>query len=367
MKILILTASGEPLNSIRPEAEMYIGLQQRGHQVTIMTGRGNVYWERFALAGLGLILFEPARRVDPAAVRFLRRTLKSGGYDVIYALNNNAICTAAFAALGLPAALVTYRGQTGNISKWDPSVYLTHLHPRVDGISCVAEAVRQDLLAQGRDPSRVVTIYKGHDLAWYHDPPLSREVLGVPEEAFLIGCVANNRPRKGLPVLVEAFHGLPEGGRTPHLLLAGKGLDAPELQQAIQAGPGAARIHCLGFREDAPSLTAACDCTVLPALKREGLPKTVIESMAYSVPPVVTDTGGNAELVEEGVSGFVVPPGSVDALRERLAWLQAHPREAEDMGRNARQRLAEHFDLQQSILQTEAFFQASAAERTSGR
>jgi glycosyltransferase involved in cell wall biosynthesis len=151
-------------------------------------------------------------------------------------------------------------------------------------------------------------------------------------------------------------------GRLPanqsiHLLLIGKGMDAPELEEAIAASPARDRIHRLGFRQDAPALMAACDATVLPSLKREGLPKTVIESMAYGVPVVVTDSGGSAELVEDGVSGFVVPPGDAVALADRLKVLADDRMRAHRMGEAAQVRIREHFHVQDSVAQTREWFE----------
>jgi len=97
------------------------------------------------------------------------------------------------------------------------------------------------------------------------------------------------------------------------------------------------------------SLVAACDATVLPAIKREGLPKTVIESMALGVAPIVTRTGGSPELVVDGVSGLVVPPGDAAALAAAISRLAADPGLARAMGRAARERIAGHFRLEDSI------------------
>lgn len=355
MNILIMTSSGEPLNSIRPEAEIFIGLHRGGDPVTVMTGRDNVYWERWKAAGIEMVDYEPRKRLGWRDIKFLRNWFKTHPVDIAYLFNNKSICNAAFAALGLPLHLVAYRGQTGNIYWYDPSCYLTLLHPRLNGVSCVSNAVRDDLRRHVRQPQTVRTIYKGHDPDWYQEKPADLSFLNLPADAFIIGCTANNRPRKGVPVLVEAMGLLPASFPT-HLLLIGKGMDAPELSKLISESPARDRIHCLGFRNDAPALTAACDCTVLPALKREGLPKSVIESMVYEVPAIVTDTGGSAELVVDGVSGFVVPPGDAPAIAEAIRKLQSDPMRAQAMGKAGRQRIASHFHVQDSIQQTREWF-----------
>jgi glycosyltransferase involved in cell wall biosynthesis len=88
---------------------------------------------------------------------------------------------------------------------------------------------------------------------------------------------------------------------------------------------------------------------VLPALRREGLSKSVIEAMANAVTPIVTDTGGNAELVIDGVSGLVVPPGDAAALARAIERLYRAPAERIAMGRAARERIATAFRLETTV------------------
>lgn len=357
MRLLCITNHGDTLNSIRPEAEIFIGLARAGVQVTVMTRADSCYADAMRAAGVTVVDFSPRRKLSLPAIRFIRQTLKRGAYDLVYAFNNKAIANAAMACIGLPVVLVTYRGQTGNISRWDPFAYLTHLHPRVDCVVCVSRATRDDLRPQLRHPERVVSIYKGHDLAWYSETPASLATFGIPEGAFVVASIANNRPRKGVPTLLEAAALLP-----PELpiwfLLVGSGMDSPQVQHLVQACPEPQRIVRAGHRSDATAIVAACQVSVLASTKREGLPKTVIEAMAHGVAPVVSDTGGSAELVQDGVSGLVVPPGDAAAIARAIETLYRDPEKRRLMGRRARERIASHFSVQQTVRQHLALFQS---------
>ncbi len=365
MRLLCITSHGDTLNSVRPEAELFIGLAGDGVAVTVMTQGNSVYAREMRAAGIEIVDFVPAGKVSPGAVRRIRREIRSRRIDVVYSFNNKAITNANLAAIGLPVKVVTYRGQTGNIHRWDPTAYLTHLNPRVDLILCVADAVRDGLRAEHPHPERVQTVYKGHSLDWYRDTPADLSEFGIPSGAFTVGCVANNRPRKGLPTLVEATYRLPRQADI-HLLLVGGGLDDAALSRSIAASPVAANIHVAGFRRDAPALIAACQASVLPSLKREGLPKTVIESMVYSVPPIVTDTGGSAELVVDRVSGLVVPPGDADAIAEAILYLYENPTERALMGRRARQRIDRDFNVAQTVRRTRELLETLLGEQARG-
>lgn len=349
MRLLFVTSHRDSLTSVRPEAELFIGLARAGAQVTVMTQADSVYADRMRAAGIRIVDFEPRGKLELRAIRAIRAELRRGRHDVVQMFNNKAIANGLIAALGLPVRAVTYRGQTGNISRRDPSCYLTHLSPRVDRVVCVAEAVRQDLLGKVRDPAMLATIHKGHDLAWYAGTrPADRAALGVPPGCVLVGCVANNRPRKGIPVLVEAA-GMVPAELDVHFLLVGRGMASPELAAQIAATGRAERFHCLDFRSDVLELVAACDIAVLPSVRREGLPKTVIEAMALGVAPVVTDTGGSAELVVDGESGLIVPPGDAAALARAIATLAADRERCRAMGTAARARLGAHFRVEDAV------------------
>ena len=171
----------------------------------------------------------------------------------------------------------------------------------------------------------------------------------MPLSSFAIACVANYRPRKGIEVLVDALGRLPE---STHLLLIGGGMDAPRLKRRIAASSAASRIHVLGYRKDAPALTAACDVFVLPSTKREGLARSLIEAMAYGVAPVVTDCGGSPELVQHGVSGLVVPVADEVALAEAVRRLHDEPELRRRIGAAARQRIRMSFRIEDTIAKT---------------
>lgn len=361
LKVLFITNYDKPgIHNTRPEAEMILGMKRRGVDAEVMSRRDTYWGRRLVEAGIPVHDFVPRRKFSLEAVRVIRRVLKAGRYDVVQLFNNPAIVNGIIASIGLPVKVVTYRGQTGNISRWDPVCYLTHLSPRVSRIVCVAEAVRESLLGVVYDPRKLATIYKGHELHWYDATERADlTVFGVPKGAFVVCCVANNRPRKGADVLVRAAGLIPPG--TPiHFLFIGRDMDQEPIRSLVTQSPLREQIHLLGFRENVLGIVAACQASVLPATKREGLPKTVIESMVHGVPPIVTTTGGSAELVEDGVSGLVVPPGDAEALAKAVLKLYNDPETSRRMGARARERIGERFRLEDSVSAHLALFQELA-------
>jgi glycosyltransferase involved in cell wall biosynthesis len=343
----------------RPTAATFVGLRCRGVDLTVCCPRDAARRGELAAAGVPLLDLDVGKGFDRAAVRRLRAALLAGKFDILHVFTNAALQTAVFAVRGTPTRLIAYRGIVGNVSFFSPVSWLRFLNPRIDRIVCVADAVREYFLAMRpaflRLPAeRLVTIHKGHSLDWYTAEPADLTAAGIPAGAFTLVCVANYRPRKGIEVLVAALEGLP-AELNAHLLLIGH-MDEPRLTQRIASSPARERIHRLGFRADAPALVAACDVFVLPSIKREGLARSAIEAMAYGVAPIVTRCGGSPELVVDGVSGIVVPPGDAAALARAVERLHGDAALRRRYGAAARERIREAFDIEDTIAKTHALY-----------
>jgi glycosyltransferase involved in cell wall biosynthesis len=241
----------------------------------------------------------------------------------------------------------------------DPMSWMRYLNPRIDRIICVADAIRRHFLEMQpaflRMPAeRPVTIHKGHKLEWYTATPADLTEQGIPDGAFVVGCTANYRPRKGIDYLIDAIEALPDD-LPVHLLLVGH-MDARKLNRRIERSPAKDRIHRVGYVTNAPELSAACDVFCMPSTKREGLARAIIEAMVYRVPPIVTDTGGSPELVVDGVSGIVVPPKDARAIANAIETLYRDDGLRKRMGSAARERIATAFRNDDTVLKTIALY-----------
>jgi glycosyltransferase involved in cell wall biosynthesis len=211
--------------------------------------------------------------------------------------------------------VVAYRGAAG-VYWYDPTAWLSHLNRRIDYLICnsyfVQHHMQRQLLFR---PHKTVMIHKGMDREWFREVrPVSRKVLGIPENAILLGCVANVRRIKGVPYLLEATryirHDLPM-----HLLLIGNGMDHLKYRRLIASSPMRDRIHILGYRPDVYAVIAACDLYIQPSLS-ESLSRSVMEAMCLGVPCIVSDVGGLTELVAHKKSGLLVEKANPRALAE---------------------------------------------------
>ncbi len=343
-----------------PETWQFIGLRNAGVEIKVICAGTAPHRQLLIDAGIKVIWLKLKSRVDSAGRAIIRAVLDETDYDIVHVFNNKSLQNMLPLVKRSSIKLVVYRGIEGNVSVYDPISWMTNLNPRVDKIICVANAIR-DYFNKLRflwwkfPQDKAVTIYKGHDLSWYQLPAIPRANWGVPENAFLVGCIANERPRKGLPFLVDALPLIAETGLNIHLLLIGA-INGKKTLAKITKCPIKERIHLTGYRIDAAQVLAACDACILPAIKREGLPKSIIEGMVHQVTPIVTNTGGSPELIEPGVSGLVIEAGSASAISEAISQLARNPQQNQYMAVAAQARIQRDFNTLATVEKTLALY-----------
>jgi glycosyltransferase involved in cell wall biosynthesis len=239
-------------------------------------------------------------------------------------------------------------------------------------ILCCSEAVAGHArTGLGLPDDRLVVVRNGIDPA----PPVSAaQALALLPAAIappIVGCVGSLTPHKGQAVLLRALAGLrgadapapdPPGG--PSLVLAGDGPERPALEALARDLGIAPRVHFLGLRPDARALLPALAVVAVPSLGREGLSLSALEAMDAGLPVVASRTGGLPEIVEEGVTGHLVPEGNPQALAAALAALLADPRRARAWGEEGHRRVERHFRASTMTARVEAEYDAALGQVT---
>jgi phosphatidyl-myo-inositol dimannoside synthase len=219
---------------------------------------------------------------------------------------------------------------------------------RVDGILATDERLHARLRRLGY---RTRLFYTGIELGEFVPDVARRQTaraeLGLPAAARVIVVVGTVNRQKGVWLAAEIFAELAAQHPDLHLLVVGDGPDLPRLRRRLAGSSVAARAHLAGALPPArvPACYAASDLFVLPTLRVEGLPFTVIEALAAGLPIVAADRGGVASAVEHEVTGLLAPPGDRAALRRAIARLLEEPALAASLGKRARDRALERFDI----------------------
>ena len=300
-------------------------------------------------------------KLSPPCIRVIRAELKRKQYDVLHMLDKRATMNGLMASIGINIKLVAYRGIIGNLAYWSPQSWLYLLNPRLDRIICVCDAIRRYLLDLGVPGLRLrrdvpVTVRKGHRPELYEGDAEDLKQYGIPDDTFVVACTVRAVPRKGVPVFIEAIDGLPPGLNI-HFLMAGSKMDSPLHRGLVAKNSYADNIHIYGFLKRMPWILKGVDISVLPSLKREGLPRAMLEAMIAGVVPIVTNSGGSPELIEKDVSGFVVEPGDPAAIREKILELYNDREMHSRMSAAAKQRVLTDFTIEKTARETIAVYQ----------
>ncbi len=239
-----------------------------------------------------------------------------------------------------------------------------------NALIAVAEAVGQALLAGGIPADRVTIVRSG--ITPQDAPPEAETIvlrgrLGITPHDPVLGIVAHILPHKGYDDLVQALALLTQRLPQAKCLVIGMAPRERYLRKLLQLAERLSvrdRLILVGFQEDVAPFLHAMDVFVLPS-RTEGLPITILEAMAAGKPVVATTAGGIPEVVRDGETGLLVPPGDPGRLAEAIMRLLEGPALAKAMGQAGGKRVTSVFTLEGETEQTAMVYRKVLAARKS--
>ncbi len=284
-----------------------------------------------------------ARHLRRASPRVLLST--SGGANLIAVLARRL--SGRQMRLVLSERNVLYRDQ-GRFKCWLLACLKRWLYPLADRVTAVSEGVRRDLLDRLRLPAQRVTVV--------YNPVVTPEIEALaaaepPHQWFARGLpvilgVGRLVPAKGFDVLIDVFAQLQS--RRAKLVLLGEGPEREALGRQVRTMGLEDRVWFPGFDPNPFRYMAGCTVFVLPS-RFEGLPGVLIQAMACGAAAVATDCpAGPAEILEDGVTGFLVPVDDRAAMVARIDRLMNDADLRNRVGRSA-QRAAQRFSLRATL------------------
>jgi glycosyltransferase involved in cell wall biosynthesis len=343
------------------------GLQKDGWDCSVayLKGRPDLNAE-YAAAGIPVRPLDLKPWLDVGTLRRLVGLIRQERPDIVHA---HLFPAEVYATV----ALLVGRSRAKLVcTKHNDEDFLRRLHFRVGHwlIShraartiVISEYLRRYTIAVGAaDPSRLVMIPYGHDsLPARRNRDGIRRELGLGNGIFVIGTVGRLVPQKGHRHLVEAVRLMLAEGEKVALVIAGEGPLRETLEAQIGTSGLGRHVALTGFRRDIPELMAALDAFVLPSLW-EGFGLVLLEAMAAARPIIASRVSAIPEIVEDGVSGLLVPPGDARALADALILLRRDAGRREALGAAGAERLRREFTLERVLERTTAVYRSVLGE-----
>jgi glycosyltransferase involved in cell wall biosynthesis len=317
-------------------------------------------------AGVELVALGKRPGFDASILRKLMRLMRAKRIDVLHThvWPADVWGRVAARAVGVPVAITTEH----NVCDWK-----SWRHFAVDRwlarwstrIVCVSEAVLEFYRDRAHLPvSKLLRIYNGIDPAPFLDVidvAGKRSSLGAGGDRVVMTAVGRLIPQKTHHHFLEALRDVRRSCPAIQGWIVGGGPLRSDLEARAEAlGLVPDGVRFLGERRDVPDLLKASNAFVLPTAVREGLSLSVLEAMAAGLPIVATDVGGNREIIEDGRTGLLVPPGDGAALGAAMLRVVEDPGRARGWGRAARTEMLSRFSLDAMVREYERLYELDA-------
>jgi len=230
----------------------------------------------------------------------------------------------------------------------------------LDSILTVSERVKKFFAVKRKGFRKAITVYNGIDTDIFNPVNVHGDIrieLGLKEDTIVIGSIGVLEKDKGQKYLFEALEKLKsEGIGNIICVICGAGSEEQTLRKFVYRRGLDNEILFLGFRNDIPIVLKALDMIAVTSLTIESFSMAAVEAMSMRVPVIATNVGGLPEVVEDGKTGILVPPGDINALCSAIKYLVKNPEARLKMGENGRARVLEKFTIEQNVRKTEDVF-----------
>ena len=270
--------------------------------------------------------------------------------DIVHSRNWGAIEAVIAGRWSRQCAVIhSEHGLEKDQEPWRRQVFRRIAYALADRVFTVSFHLKTLLVEKtGVPAARIGVIHNGVDTRRFCPDPQSRlaarQRLGIAETEFCIGAVGRLDPIKDYITLLRAAEQL--NGVPWRILFVGHGPDSSRLQEFVAARAGwSDRVLFGGDSDEVPELLRAMDVYVLPSIL-EGIANSLLEAMASGLPVVVSQTGGNPEVVSDGESGLLFPVGEPNELASRLQLLYANPEVCHRLSERAMCRVKQEFSME---------------------
>lgn len=271
----------------------------------------------------------------------LYRLLREWNADVVHCHNTRSLFYSGLAArLARVRRVVHTRHGQDYQAKWSGRLAFALTARTVDSVVCVSNDSAAGAARDGIPRKRIKTVWNGIDCERFQ----SADAAGSGP----VIAVGRLSPEKDFATMLHAVAIVLKQEPQFQLWIAGDGVCRRQLEQLLSELHLQENVKLLGEIRDIPALLEQGRAFAMSSLT-EGISLTLLEAMAAGLPIVATHVGGNPEVVDDGVTGVLVPAGNPDRLAQALAEMWADPGRRVTMGRAGRERVEKHFSVRMMV------------------
>jgi len=253
----------------------------------------------------------------------------------------------------------------------EPKFYLYNMLDRIvlrrfDKIIYVSKNLLKQVPIFKNCPDKVVVIENAIDINEFKKGPKPDSVraeLGLGKEDVVVGFVGRLSKEKGAKTVLDALGTAPAASENIKLILAGDGPQRKELERRARDLGVSKKVIFLGHRKDIKNIYNAMDVYVSASL-REGFPNSVLEAQSAGVPCIVTDIGGNNDIIQDGINGLLVKPGDYRDMSKKLSLLIKDKKLREKFIEEGERMAISRFSLKDRIRKLEELYTMTVRERS---
>ncbi len=327
-------------------------LRDRGHSAWLACRPNDGLWCAAQASNVPVIPYSPTKGLNLGVANHIRRFVQDNRIEVICLKTYNDLRMATWACRGLPVRIFCRRGSMRAIqNNLRHYFHIALLRPEilVPSASLKTEFSRISWVS----PSRIHVIHHGLDVERYQAADIQPAAKGA------IVFLGSLHFVKGIDVLLDAWATVVAKIPNARLVLVGNGDQAAYEAQAERLGI-AHTLTFAGYHSDVRPWLKEAAAMVLSS-RQEGAGYVLIEAMAAGLPVVATRLNSITEYVDDGKTGWLVPPADAPALAEALLNLWRDPEASHRMGIAGLQRVRERFSLEATVQRLEAIFSKSAS------
>ncbi|MCZ6689936.1 MAG: glycosyltransferase [Planctomycetota bacterium] len=304
--------------------------------------------------GVSITDFQMHWRFDLRGILRCRAWLRDRQLDIVHAFLSRSQIVSRLAVGRSKGPVLIHSQRNSGIETAIEKMFRRATHDSVRRFTAVSYAVKAYLVKEVRIPGKKIDVIRnGIDLDEFDRlvgrDGIDRAALDIPPTAPLVGTIGHMRRdrSKGYPALVETAR-LLRDRTSARLLVCGDGGERPEVERLVKSSAVEDRFLLLGLCRDIPTFLSSVDIYVQASI-REGFPNAILEAMAARLPVVATSVGGIPEIVQDGVTGILVPSDRPAEMAEAILSLLADAKSSKAMGEAGRASVEQDFTLPSMI------------------